>query len=355
MAAELAQEERLGGGVDGPSAGERAPRSHGGASQGAQVLEDRGTALLGSLVAHGTTRMRACADRRTTSTKRAIASLRPVAAATITSRPPPLGRGARDRQADERATERQRDEAAQRPSWSKLSLRHPVRNAAGVAQLDVGGANSGPEEICMKPALIVHGGCGTPPAEEESARDRPASGRPTRAGRCCSRAAARSTRCEAAVRVLEDEPLLNAGTGSYLQADGVARLDASIMAGDGRAGAVAQVPGLKNPIRLARYLLEQDAHVMLSGREALDAGVAARARARGRGHAGQDRLLARPPRRGLPTTSTTRAWRAAWKRENPRGSARWAAWPSTRRAAWPPAPRPAAPASATPAAWATPR
>ena len=71
-------------------------------------------------------------------------------------------------------------------------------------------------------------------------------------------------------RRLEDEPILNAGTGSYLQADGVARLDASLMASDGRAGAVAQVPGLKNPVRLARYLLEQDAHVMLFlGQEAL--------------------------------------------------------------------------------------
>lgn len=121
-----------------------------------------------------------------------------------------------------------------------------------------------------KPALIVHGGCGTPPPGEEPARNA-----------ACERAAdegwellkkggsALDAAC-AAVRRLEDEPLLNAGTGSYLQADGVARLDASVMASDGRAGAVAQVPGLKNPIDLARYLLEQDAHVMLSGREALE-------------------------------------------------------------------------------------
>jgi beta-aspartyl-peptidase (threonine type) len=74
---------------------------------------------------------------------------------------------------------------------------------------------------------------------------------------------------EAAVRALEDEPLLNAGTGAYLQADGVARLDASIMADDGRAGAVAQVPLLPHPVTLARYLLDQDAHVLLAGPEAL--------------------------------------------------------------------------------------
>ncbi|HET7293351.1 MAG TPA: isoaspartyl peptidase/L-asparaginase [Vicinamibacteria bacterium] len=121
-----------------------------------------------------------------------------------------------------------------------------------------------------RPALIVHGGCGTPPRGEEDARNA-----------ACERAAdagfavldgggSALDAAEAAVRRLEDEPLLNAGTGSYLQADGVARLDASVMASDGRAGAVAQAPNLKNPIRLARYLLEQDAHVMLAGREALE-------------------------------------------------------------------------------------
>lgn len=121
-----------------------------------------------------------------------------------------------------------------------------------------------------EPKLIVHGGCGAPPAGEEQGRLE-----------ACERAAehgwavlvaggsALDAAC-AAVRRLEDEPLLNAGTGAYLQADGVARLDASVMTSDGRAGAVVQVPGLANPIELARYLLLQDAHVMLAGREALE-------------------------------------------------------------------------------------
>lgn len=123
------------------------------------------------------------------------------------------------------------------------------------------------------PKLIVHGGCGSPPQGEEEARRE-----------ACERAAeqgwqvlvaggsALDAAC-AAVRRLEDEPLLNAGTGAYLQADGVARLDASVMTGEGRAGSVVQVPGLANPIELARYLLVQDAHVMLSGREALELGL----------------------------------------------------------------------------------
>ncbi|HEY6551950.1 MAG TPA: isoaspartyl peptidase/L-asparaginase family protein [Vicinamibacteria bacterium] len=122
----------------------------------------------------------------------------------------------------------------------------------------------------MKPALIVHGGCGTPPASEERSRY-DACERAADAGwAILKKGGGAEDAVEAAVRWLEDEPVLNAGTGSYLQADGVARLDASLMTSDGRAGAVAQVPGLKNPIRLARYLLEQDAHVMLSGREALE-------------------------------------------------------------------------------------
>jgi beta-aspartyl-peptidase (threonine type) len=121
----------------------------------------------------------------------------------------------------------------------------------------------------MKPTLIVHGGCGMPPADEESER-RDATERSADAGwAALANGGSALDAVEAAVRRLEDEPALNAGTGSYLQADGVARVDASIMCSDGRAGGVAQVPELKNPIRLARYLLEQDAHVLLAGEPAL--------------------------------------------------------------------------------------
>jgi beta-aspartyl-peptidase (threonine type) len=115
------------------------------------------------------------------------------------------------------------------------------------------------------PALIVHGGCGAVSADEEKLR-RDACERAADAGwEVLARGGSALDAVETAVRCLEDEPTLNAGTGSYLQADGVARMDASIMTSDGRAGAIAQVPNLKNPVRLARYILEQDAHVMLSG------------------------------------------------------------------------------------------
>ena len=121
----------------------------------------------------------------------------------------------------------------------------------------------------MKPALVVHGGCGRVPREEEALRNAACERAADAGWRLLQAGGSALDAAEAAVRQLEDEPLLNAGTGSYLQADGVSRMDASIMSSDGRAGAVAQVPGLKNPIRLARYILEQDAHIMLSGPEAL--------------------------------------------------------------------------------------
>ncbi len=122
----------------------------------------------------------------------------------------------------------------------------------------------------MKPALIVHGGCGTPPAGEEPARQEACERAADEGWAVLAAGGSALDAVEAAVRRLEHEPLLNAGTGSYLQADGLARMDASIMAADGRAGAVAQVPSLRHPVRLARYILEPDAHVMLSGREALE-------------------------------------------------------------------------------------
>lgn len=120
----------------------------------------------------------------------------------------------------------------------------------------------------MKPALIVHGGCAAVSAEEEAVREAACERAAEVGWQALQSGGSALDAVETAIRELEDEPMLNAGTGSYLQADGVSRMDASIMAGGGRAGAVAQVVGLKNPIRLARYLLDCDAHVMLCGMEA---------------------------------------------------------------------------------------
>lgn len=71
---------------------------------------------------------------------------------------------------------------------------------------------------------------------------------------------------EAAVRWLEDDPSFNAGTGACLTAVGDVELDASIMDGGTlRCGAVAAIGDVKNPIVLARQVMERSQHVLLAG------------------------------------------------------------------------------------------
>lgn len=67
----------------------------------------------------------------------------------------------------------------------------------------------------------------------------------------------------ASVRSLEDNELFNAGRGAALTLAGKAELDASVMTGDGRAGAVAASKHAKNPVDLARYVMENTPHVLL--------------------------------------------------------------------------------------------
>jgi L-asparaginase / beta-aspartyl-peptidase len=70
----------------------------------------------------------------------------------------------------------------------------------------------------------------------------------------------------AAVQTLEDNPLFNAGRGAALTREGAAELDAAIMEGrQQRAGAVAAVRHVRNPIELARRVMEKSRHVLLVG------------------------------------------------------------------------------------------
>jgi L-asparaginase / beta-aspartyl-peptidase len=83
---------------------------------------------------------------------------------------------------------------------------------------------------------------------------------------------------EAAIKVLEDSPLFNAGKGAVFTHDGRNELDASIMEGKGKkAGAVAGLTRIKNPISAARAVMEKSEHVMMTGdgadRFAVAAGV----------------------------------------------------------------------------------
>jgi L-asparaginase / beta-aspartyl-peptidase len=121
-----------------------------------------------------------------------------------------------------------------------------------------------------KSAVIVHGGAG--PIRDDSL--------PERLEGCKAAALAAwdilaqngsaLDSAEAAVVVLEDNPLFNAGIGSTLNQNGKVEMDAAIMDGDLlRAGAVAAVERIKNPIKLARRVMEDGRHVILAGEGAL--------------------------------------------------------------------------------------
>ncbi|MBJ6119489.1 isoaspartyl peptidase/L-asparaginase [Pontibacter sp. BT310] len=74
---------------------------------------------------------------------------------------------------------------------------------------------------------------------------------------------------EATVRVMEDSPLFNAGKGAVFTNEGKNELDAAIMDGKtGKAGAVASLTTVRNPITAARAVMEQSEHVMLIGQGA---------------------------------------------------------------------------------------
>lgn len=72
----------------------------------------------------------------------------------------------------------------------------------------------------------------------------------------------------ATVQRLEDDPLFNAGRGAALTAAGTAELDACVMTGDGRAGAVAVSRHARNPVHVARAVMERTQHVLLVSPEA---------------------------------------------------------------------------------------
>ncbi|MBM3313357.1 isoaspartyl peptidase/L-asparaginase [candidate division WOR-3 bacterium] len=69
----------------------------------------------------------------------------------------------------------------------------------------------------------------------------------------------------AAVRILEDNPLFNAGTGSDLTLGGWVEMDASVMTQEGRFGGVAGLSGVKNPILVAQKVMTETDHLLLCG------------------------------------------------------------------------------------------
>ena len=124
-----------------------------------------------------------------------------------------------------------------------------------------------------EPLLLIHGGAGVAPGDldaQAEARARAALQRALLAGH--AQLAAGKPALEAvtaAVSVLEDDPSFNAGRGAVFTHDGRNELDASIMDGaTGLAGAVAGLHTVKNPITLARAVMDKSPHVMMVGQGA---------------------------------------------------------------------------------------
>ena len=122
-----------------------------------------------------------------------------------------------------------------------------------------------------KTALVIHGGAGVIERSALSAADerevRAALNRALDAGNAVlAKGGSALDAVEAAVVTMEESPQFNAGKGAVFNADGKHELDASIMEGHTRrAGAVAGVSTVRNPIRLARAVMEHSPHVMLAG------------------------------------------------------------------------------------------
>ena len=138
--------------------------------------------------------------------------------------------------------------------------------AVVLASLVTGSAMAQP-----KWAIVVHGGAGvieradlTP---EQEAAYRAAMTKVTQAGgEVLEKGGSALDAIEAAIHLLEDDPLFNSGRGAVFTAEGRNELDASIMDGATlKAGAVAGVTRTRHPISLARAVMEKSPHVMLMG------------------------------------------------------------------------------------------
>ncbi|HND52458.1 MAG TPA: isoaspartyl peptidase/L-asparaginase, partial [Pirellulaceae bacterium] len=150
----------------------------------------------------------------------------------------------------------------------------PLRSALRVSvslltvAVSIATASSGSADEPIEYALAIHGGAGWEPdklSADDIAAHRAAMTRAIHVGRdILKKGGTALDAVEQTIRVLEDEPLYNAGKGAVFNNVGRHELDAAIMSGQVRqAGAVAGLTTVKNPISLARLVMTETKHVLL--------------------------------------------------------------------------------------------
>jgi L-asparaginase / beta-aspartyl-peptidase len=118
----------------------------------------------------------------------------------------------------------------------------------------------------LRPSLIVHGGAWAIPKQSVAACHNGIRNSLEVGWKILCAGGSAADAVEAGIVVLEEDPIFDAGYGSHLTLDGRVQLDAILMDGSTlKAGAVAAVERVRNPIRLARCILEKSKHILLVG------------------------------------------------------------------------------------------
>jgi len=115
-------------------------------------------------------------------------------------------------------------------------------------------------------SIIVHGGVGAVSHDKEKAVIAGVRGAVIAASNVLASSGSSLDAVEAAIKVLEDNPLFNSGTGSVLTFDGEVEMDAAVAYGPALGfGAIAGIKNIQHPISLARMVMEKTDHVLLQG------------------------------------------------------------------------------------------
>ena len=121
----------------------------------------------------------------------------------------------------------------------------------------------------ISPLLLVHGGAGFIPEKEKKSKEEGTKQAIKAGSEILINDGKAIDAVQRAVETMEDNPVFNAGNGSVLTRDGRIEMDALIMDGATlNAGGIIGVAKIKNPIKLARAVLDKSNHVLLNGKEA---------------------------------------------------------------------------------------